>query len=101
MRALVLESPRQPLRWRDVPPPARRAGELLVRVAACAVRRTDPHEVDGELPDPKWPLIPGHEIVGRVVEIGAGVEGFKTGERGASSWLGLDPRGMCLLPLRA
>ena len=71
MRAMILESPRQPLVAKDVPRPAPRPDQLLVRVAACAVCRTDLHVLDGELPDPKLPLILGHEIVGRVEEIGA------------------------------
>ena len=71
MRAMVLESPRRPLVSQDIPRPSPRADQLLVRVAACAVCRTDLHVVDGELPDPKLPLILGHEIVGRVEEIGA------------------------------
>jgi alcohol dehydrogenase, propanol-preferring len=60
----------------------------LVRVLACAVCRTDLHVVDGELPNPKLPLIPGHEIVGRIVAVGAAVDGFKDGERVGIPWLG-------------
>jgi alcohol dehydrogenase, propanol-preferring len=63
MRAMVLESPRSPLVLRERPLPAPGAGEILVAVAACGVCRTDLHVVDGELPDPKLPLVPGHEIV--------------------------------------
>ncbi len=63
-------------------------GQLLLRVAACAVCRTDLHVVDGELPDPRLPIIPGHEIVGRVVATGAGVTGFAQGERVGVPWLG-------------
>ena len=63
---MVLAKPRQPLVLRDVPKPNPEPGQLLVRVSACAVCRTDLHIVDGELPDPKLPLIPGHQIVGRV-----------------------------------
>jgi propanol-preferring alcohol dehydrogenase len=63
-------------------------GEIRVRVAACGVCRTDLHVVDGELPDPKVPIIPGHEIVGRIDAIGAGVEGLSLGERVGVPWLG-------------
>jgi propanol-preferring alcohol dehydrogenase len=72
MRAMVLEKARQPLVLRDVLKPKPKAGQLLVRVSACAVCRTDLHIVDGELPDPKLPLILGHQIVGRVEKIGEG-----------------------------
>jgi propanol-preferring alcohol dehydrogenase len=88
MRAMVLEKPRQPLVLRDVPKPKPDAGQLLVCIATCAVCRTDLHIVDGELPDPKLPLIPGHQIVGRVEEIGTGVEKFSIGERVGIPWLG-------------
>ncbi len=71
---MVLDRPRQPLQLRDVPKPKAKAGELLVRVNTCAVCRTDLHVVDGELPDPKLPLIPGHQIVGPVEEIGGYAE---------------------------
>jgi len=70
MRAMVLNRPRQPLQLRDVPKLKPGRGQLLVRVRTCAVCRTDLHVVDGELPDPKLPLILGHQIVGRVEEIG-------------------------------
>ena len=56
-------------------------GEIRVKVAACGVCRTDLHVVDGELPDPQVPIIPGHEIVGRIDALGAGVEGLRVGER--------------------
>ena len=88
MRAMILERPRQPLRSRDAPKPKLGAGQLLVRVATCAVCRTDLHVVDGELPDPKLPLIPGHQIVGRIEQIGEGVEGFSAGDRVGIPWLG-------------
>jgi propanol-preferring alcohol dehydrogenase len=88
MRAMVLEKPRQPLVLRDVPQPNPEGGQLRVRVSACAVCRTDLHIVDGELPDPKLPLIPGHQIVGRVEEIGMGVEKFSIGDRVGIPWLG-------------
>ncbi len=88
MRAMVLESPRQPLVCREFPVPRAESEQLLVRVGACAVCRTDLHVIDGELPDPKLPLILGHEIVGRVEGIGPGVEGFQVGERVGIPWLG-------------
>ena len=88
MRAMVLDRPRQPLQLRDVPRPTLGAGQLLVRVSSCAVCRTDLHVVDGELPDPKLPLIPGHQIVGRVEEIGKGVEEFSVRDRVGIPWLG-------------
>jgi len=88
MRAMVLEKPRQPLVLRDVPKPNPKAGQLLVRVATCAVCRTDIHILDGELPDPKLPLILGHQIVGRIEQIGDHVDGFSVGERVGIPWLG-------------
>jgi propanol-preferring alcohol dehydrogenase len=89
MRAMVLEKPRQPLVLRDVPKPCPGLGQLLVRVATCAICRTDLHVVDGELPDPKLPLIPGHQIVGRIEEVGEGVNSkFKIDDRVGIPWLG-------------
>jgi ethanolamine utilization protein EutM len=70
MRAMVLEQAGKPLALRDVPRPRPAAGQLLVRLSACAVCRTDLHIVDGDLPKPKLPLILGHQIVGRVEKIG-------------------------------
>jgi len=88
MHAMVLEQPRTPLamRERSLPQPA--YGEILVEIAACGVCRTDLHVVDGELPQPKLPIVPGHEIVGHVAAIGAGVSGFALGERVGVPWLG-------------
>jgi len=88
MRAMVLEQLGKPLQLRDLPTPVPGPGQLLVRVAACAVCRTDLHIVDGELPNPKLPLIPGHEIVGYVNEIGADVDNFSAGDRVGIPWLG-------------
>jgi propanol-preferring alcohol dehydrogenase len=89
MRAMVLDKPRQPLQLRDVEKPRPARGQLLVRIATCAVCRTDLHVVDGELPDPKLPLIPGHQIVGRVEEIGEAVNSnFQVGDRVGIPWLG-------------
>ena len=102
MRAMVLNEPKQPLELRDVPRPKPGRGQLLVRVSTCAVCRTDLHVVDGELPIPKLPLILGHQIVGRVEEIGEMWEGphcpdsrgakaaptFAIGDRVGIPWLG-------------
>ena len=88
MRAQVLTAARRPLAAAELPEPRPGPGQLLIRVAACAVCRTDLHVVDGELPDPKLPLVPGHEIVGTVVERGPGSERFAVGERVGVPWLG-------------
>jgi alcohol dehydrogenase, propanol-preferring len=88
MRAMVLERPGTPLIECERPVPAPGAGEILVEVAACGVCRTDLHVVDGELRDPKLPIVPGHEIVGRVAAIGADVEGLAAGDRVGVPWLG-------------
>ncbi len=85
---MVLERPGETLRLGDVALPEPGHGQLLVRVLACAVCRTDLHVVDGELPNPKLPLVPGHEIVGIVVGTGAGVDLFKAGDRVGVPWLG-------------
>ena len=85
---MVLEKPRQRLMLLDVAKPKPDAGQLLVRLSACAVCRTDLHIVDGELPDPKLPLIPGHQIVGRVEQVGRGVEKFSIADRVGIPWLG-------------
>jgi propanol-preferring alcohol dehydrogenase len=88
MRAMILDEARRPLQLRDVVKPKPVAGQLLVRVATCAVCRTDLHIIDGELPNPKLPLIPGHQIVGRIEQIGADVKGFAIGDRVGIPWLG-------------
>lgn len=88
MRAMLLDAAGHPLREAEVPVPSPGPGQLLLRVRACAVCRTDLHVVDGELTDPKLPLVPGHEIVGEVVGLGEGVEGFAEGERVGVPWLG-------------
>src|SRR3984893_18067865 len=89
MRAMFLKKPGQPLVLRDAPKPKPGKGQLLVRIATCAVCRTDLHIVDRELPDPKLPLIPGHQIVGYVEEIGAGVQSkIEIGDRVGIPWLG-------------
>jgi propanol-preferring alcohol dehydrogenase len=88
MQAMLLERPGEPLRPADLPEPAPGPGQILVKVTACAVCRTDLHVVDGDLTESKLPLVPGHEIVGRVAKIGPGVERFRTGERVGIPWLG-------------
>jgi propanol-preferring alcohol dehydrogenase len=87
MRAMVLDRPGTPLVMRERPVPQPAAGEILIEIAACGVCRTDLHVVDGELPRPKLPIVPGHEIVGRVAATGAGVSGFPHGERVGVPWL--------------
>ncbi|WP_439578027.1 zinc-dependent alcohol dehydrogenase family protein [Elioraea sp.] len=88
MRAMVLEHPGRPLALRCLPVPEPGPGQIRLRVAACAVCRTDLHVVDGELPDPKPGVIPGHEIIGRVEALGPGVEGLREGDRVGVPWLG-------------
>jgi propanol-preferring alcohol dehydrogenase len=88
MQAMVLEKPREPLALVDGPDPRPVGGEVRVRVAACGVCRTDLHVVDGELPNPKLPLVPGHEIVGRIDMLGDSVDGLEVGRRVGIPWLG-------------
>lgn len=88
MRAMVLETPGEPLQLRDVPVPQPGEEQVLLRVRACGVCRTDLHIVDGELPDPKIPLILGHQIVGTVVQVGDRVRRFTLGDRVGVPWLG-------------
>ena len=88
MRAMVLEQPGTALVMRERPVAAPGRGEILIEIAACGVCRTDLHVVDGELPDPRLPIVPGHEIVGRVAAIGEGVAGFAPGARVGVPWLG-------------
>jgi len=83
-----LEAPGRDLQLVDLPVPVPAAGQVLLRVSACAVCRTDLHVVDGELPDPVLPLVPGHEIVGTVAELGAGVKRWRIGDRLGVPWLG-------------
>src|SRR4029079_15919540 len=91
MRAMILRAPHTALDLANVPDPAPCAGEVLVRVHACGVCRTDLHVVDGELTDAKSPIIPGHEIVGTVAARGAGVDALLIGDRVGVAWL----RGHC------
>ena len=88
MHAMVLERPRTPLVLRERPRPVAGSGEIMMSVTACGVCRTDLHVVDGELSHPSLPIVPGHEIVGRVEEVGAGVETFRVGDRVGVPWLG-------------
>src|SRR5579884_1135655 len=88
MRAMVLDRPRTALVPRQYPIPRPSPGEIMVAVEACGVCRTDLHVVDGDLPRPKLPIVPGHEIVGRVAAIGARVTEFAVGARVGVPWLG-------------
>ena len=88
MEAMVLNGPGEPLRWTERPDPVPGPGEVLVRVAACGVCRTDLHVLDADLPDIKYPIIPGHEIVGHIEALGEGVAGLRPGQRVGIPWLG-------------
>lgn len=87
MHAMLLDSPGSPLRGADLPAPVPARGEVLLEVSACGICRTDLHIVDGELSDAKLPLVPGHQVVGRVVELGPGVTRLSLGDRVGVSWL--------------
>ena len=88
MHAMVLKKIGAALEWTELTNPQPGPGEIRVKVSACGVCRTDLHVVDGELPNPKIPIIPGHEIVGRIDLLGAAVEGLSLGERVGIPWLG-------------
>ena len=88
MRAMLLHAPGQPLRPADLPVPTPGPGQVLVKVAACGICRTDLHVVDGELAEPRLPLVPGHQVVGRVAARGPGVGAPTVGERVGIPWLG-------------
>jgi propanol-preferring alcohol dehydrogenase len=88
MRAQVLTGAKRALAAADLPPPRPGPHQLLISVKACAVCRTDLHVVDGELPDPKLPLVPGHEIIGTVIERGESADRFRVGDRVGVPWLG-------------
>jgi alcohol dehydrogenase, propanol-preferring len=88
MRAMTLQQPGTPLRLLDLPVPVPGPGQVLLKVRACGVCRTDLHVVDGELPDPKLPIVPGHEVVGTVAALGAGADRFAPGDRVGVPWLG-------------
>ena len=87
MKAMVLKAPRTPLQAENLPDPIPQRGQVRIKVEACAVCRTDLHVIDGDLPDPKLPLIPGHEIVGVVEDLGDEVTGIGLGERVGVPWL--------------
>jgi propanol-preferring alcohol dehydrogenase len=88
MRAMVLDRPGRPLHLSELPAPRPEAGQLLLRVHTCAICRTDLHIADGELPHPKLPLVPGHEVVGTVVETGHATDRFAPGDRVGVPWVG-------------
>jgi alcohol dehydrogenase, propanol-preferring len=88
MRAMVLKRQRQPLGLAELPDPRPGPGQVLVSVSACGACRTDLHIVDGDLTEPKLPLVPGHQIVGTVVEAGEGAERFERGARVGVPWVG-------------
>jgi alcohol dehydrogenase, propanol-preferring len=88
MHAMMLKRAGAALEWTELPDRAPAAGEIRVRVLACGVCRTDLHVLDGELPDPKLPIIPGHEIVGRIEALGEGVDALQVGQRVGIPWLG-------------
>ena len=85
---MLLDGPRRPLRLTEGPTPAPGPGQILIQVKACGVCRTDLHVADGDLPDPKLPLVLGHEIVGTVAAQGTGVSRFQLGDRVGVPWLG-------------
>jgi propanol-preferring alcohol dehydrogenase len=88
MRAMVFDGKQPLLELREVEKPAPGADEVLIKIEACGVCRTDLHVIDGDLKSPRLPLVPGHEIVGRVEEIGAKVRGLQIGQRVGVPWLG-------------
>lgn len=95
MQAMVFHRCGEPLRLETLPDPAPGPGQVLVRIEACGVCRTDLHIVDGDLRSPKLPLVPGHEIVGRIAAVGRGVVGLATGVRVGVPWLGETCGGCC------
>jgi propanol-preferring alcohol dehydrogenase len=96
---MVLEAPKTALQWRELPEPHPGPGEVRIRIASCGVCRTDLHLVDGELPNPRLPVIPGHEIVGRIDAVGAGLGTLRMGQRVGLPWLG-HTCGVCPFCLR-
>ena len=88
MRAIVLDNPGEALQLRDIPKPTPSAGEVLIKVHACGVCRTDLHVVDGDLTEPALPIVPGHQIIGTVAALGDGVSSLATGQRVGVPWLG-------------
>lgn len=88
MQAMILEAPRQKLKYAEVERPEAKEAEILIKVSACGICRTDLHVVDGELNQPALPLIPGHQIVGTIAKMGNKVTGFSVGQRVGVPWLG-------------
>ena len=88
MRAMILEQAKTPLIMSDIPEPVPGPSQVLVKVRVCGICRTDLHVVDGELTEPKLPIVPGHQIVGTVAGLGAGVTGLNIGDRVGVPWLG-------------
>lgn len=88
MKAMVMACQQSALQLRDVPRPEPAQGQVLIRVTACGICRTDLHVVDGDLTEPSLPLIPGHQIVGEIFALGTGVNGFEIGQRVGVPWLG-------------
>ena len=88
MQAMVFRTPRDPLQLTELPIPKPNSQQVLIQVACCGVCRTDLHIVDGELPLPKLPLVPGHQIVGHIVQLGIHVNSFQIGQRVGVPWLG-------------
>ena len=88
MHAMVLKRSGGPLEWTELPDREPAAGEIRARVSACGVCRTDLHVLDGDLPDTVLPVVPGHEIVGRIDALGQGVQGLHLGQRVGIPWLG-------------
>lgn len=87
MRAMILEKEKTPLQLKEMPLPKVGKGQILIKVLACGICRTDLHIMDGELPNPRYPIIPGHQIVGEVVDIESSVKGFRLGDRVGVPWL--------------
>jgi len=88
MKAMILEKPGQPLKLVQRPDPQPGPGQVQIAISACGVCRTDLHVVDGDLTEPRLPIIPGHEIVGTISALGAGVDNFSLGDRIGVPWLG-------------
>lgn len=88
MRAMILDTPKTPLKLVQIPIPIPKANQVLIKIAACGICRTDLHIVDGELQNPKLPLILGHQIVGQITQIGKNVKHFKVGDRVGVPWMG-------------
>ena len=88
MRAMIFQGKGEPLRLQQIPCPEPDSHQLLVKVSACGICRTDLHVIDAELTEPRLPLVPGHQIVGVVAGVGASVSDFSMGERVGIPWLG-------------